>query len=111
MPEPYALTRLLNLLFGGLVTSIMQAIGIHPANPGAPFGNTFSVELLVVAGLIAFFIMVRLTLSPDKPGPPQQVAEMISEFTGNLGEQVIGHDAPKYQAYVTCIFLFVLCNN
>ncbi len=76
MPEPYALTRLLNQLFGGLVTSIMQMMGIHPANPGAPFNNTFTVELIVVAALIAFFVIVRLTLSPDKPGPAQHVAEL-----------------------------------
>ena len=96
MPEPYALTRLLNQLFGGIVSSIMQMLGIHPANPAAPFNNTFTVELIVVAALIAFFVVVRLTLSPDKPGPAQQVAEMISEFTGNLGEQVIGHGYEKY---------------
>jgi len=111
MPESYALTRLLNHLFGGLITSIMQAMGIHPANPGAPISNTFTIELLVALGLIAFFAIVRMSLSPDTPGPAQHVAEMISEFTGGLGEQVIGHDAPKYQAYVTCIFLFVLINN
>jgi F-type H+-transporting ATPase subunit a len=111
MPEQYALTRLLNYLFGGIVTSIMQAIGIHPAHPGAPINNTLTVELLVVLGLIAFFVIVRLTLSPDKPGPAQHIAEIINQFTGNLGESVIGHDAPKFQAYVSCIFLFVLINN
>jgi F-type H+-transporting ATPase subunit a len=111
MPEPYALTRLLNQLFGGIVTSIMQTLGIHPANPGAPFNNTFVVELIVVAALIAFFIIVRISLSPDKPGHAQHVAEMISEFTGNLGESVIGHGYEKFQAYVTCIFLFVLINS
>lgn len=111
MPEQYAVTRLLNLLFGGIVTSIMQAIGIHPSHPGAPITNTFAVELLVVLGLIAFFVVVRLTLSPDKPGPAQHVAEMVDQFTGNLGESVIGHDAPRFQAWVTSIFLFVLINN
>jgi F-type H+-transporting ATPase subunit a len=111
MPESYALTRLLNHLFGGMVTSIMQAMGIHPANPGAPISNTFTVELIVVLGLIAFFVLVRLTLSADKPSPAQHVAEMISEFTGNLGEQVIGHGAGRYQAFLTCIFLYVLINN
>ena len=111
MPESYALTRLLNHLFGGAVTSIMQAMGVHPPNPGAPIANTFTIELLVVLGLIAFFAIVRMSLSPDKPGAAQHIAEMISEFTGNLGEQVIGRDAPKFQAYVTCIFLFVLINN
>lgn len=111
MPEQYALTRLLNYLFGGIVTSIMQMLGIHPASPGAPISNNFTVELLVVLGLITFFVIVRLTLSPDKPGAAQQVAEMISEFTGDLGEQVIGHGSQKYQAFLTCIFLFVLINN
>lgn len=111
MPEQYALTRLLNFLFGGIVTSVMQMMGIHPADPGAPISNNFTVEFLVVACLIAFFVIVRLTLSPDKPGPAQHIAEIISEFTGSMGDQVIGHDAPKFQAYVTCIFLFVLINN
>jgi F-type H+-transporting ATPase subunit a len=111
MPEPYAFTRLLNYLFGGIVTSIMQMLGIHPANPGAPFNNTFSVELLVVLGLIAFFVVVRLSLSPDRPGAAQHVAEMISEFTGSLGEQIVGHGSGRFQAFLTCIFLFVLLNN
>jgi F-type H+-transporting ATPase subunit a len=111
MPEQFALTRLLNHLFGGIVTSIMQVLGIHPAHPGAPFNNIFTIELLVVLGLIAFFVVVRVTLSPDKPGPAQHVAEMISEFTGSLGEQIIGHGSEKFQAFTTCVFLFVLINN
>jgi F-type H+-transporting ATPase subunit a len=111
MPESYAITRLLNHLFGGVVTSVLQPLGIHPANPAAPIDNTFAVELLVALGLIAFFIMVRLTLSPDKPGPAQHVAEMISEFTGSMSDQVIGHGYEKFQAWVTVIFLFILfCN-
>jgi len=111
MHEPFALTRLLNYLFGGLVTSIMQMVGIHPAHPGAPFDNNFTIQLVIVLGLIAFFVVVRLTLSPDKPGPAQHLAEMISEFTGGLGETIIGHGAEKFQAFVTCIFLFILIAN
>jgi len=61
--------------------------------------------------LIAFFVAVRLTLSVEKPNPAQQIAEMVHEFTGSMGDQIIGHGYEKYQAYVTCIFLFVLCNN
>ena len=69
------------------------------------------MELVVAACLIAFFVVVRLTLSPDKPGPAQQIAEIVSEFTGSLGEQIIGHGSEKFQAFVTCVFLFVLTNN
>jgi F-type H+-transporting ATPase subunit a len=111
MPESFALTRLLNQLFGGVVSSLMQMVGVHPANPAAPISDTYTVELLVAAFLIAFFVVVRMTLSPEKPGPAQHIAEMISEFTGSMGDQIIGHGFQKYQAFVTCIFLFVLINN
>lgn len=111
MPESFALTRLLNQIFGGAVTSLLQMVGVHPSNPAAPISDTYTVELLVAAFLIAFFVIVRLTLSVEKPGLAQHVAEMISEFTGGLSDQIIGHGYERYQAYVTCIFLFVLSNN
>ena len=85
MPESLAFTRLLNQLFGGMVASFLQAIGLHPANPTAPISDAFALELLVVAGLIAFFLLVRLTLSVEKPNPAQQIAELIHEFTGSNG--------------------------
>ena len=111
MPESLALTRLLNQIFGGAVTALLNGIGVHPADPAAPITNAFAVELVVVAGLILFFLIVRSTLSVEKPGALQQIAEMVHEFTGSTAEQVIGHGYEKYQAYVTCIFLFVLTCN
>jgi F-type H+-transporting ATPase subunit a len=111
MPESLAFTRLLNELFGPLVASLMNLLGIHPANPAAPINDTFALELLVAGGLIAFFLIVRLTLSVEKPNPAQQLAEMIHEFTGSNAEQIIGHGYERFQAFVTCIFLFVVINN
>jgi F-type H+-transporting ATPase subunit a len=111
MPETLAFTHLLNHLFGGVVAAILQAVGVHPANPAAPINDAFALELLVVLGLIAFFLIVRLTLSVEKPNPAQQIAEMIHEFTGGQAEQVIGHGYEQFQAFVTCILLFVLANN
>jgi F-type H+-transporting ATPase subunit a len=69
------------------------------------------MELLVAGGLIAFFLVVRLTLSVEKPNPAQQIAELIHEFTGSNAEQIIGHGYERFQAFVTCIFLFVVLNN
>jgi F-type H+-transporting ATPase subunit a len=111
MPETLAITRLLNHLFGGAVAAILQVLGVHPANPGAPINDTFALELLVACGLIAFFVIVRLSLSVEKPNPAQQIAEMIHEFTGGQGEQIIGHGHERFQAFVTCILLFVVINN
>jgi F-type H+-transporting ATPase subunit a len=111
MPESLLITRWLNCLFGGSVASVMQMMGIHPANPAAPINDTFALELLVAVGLIVFFLIVRLTLSVEKPNPAQQIAEMIHEFTGTQGEQVVGHGHERFQPFVTCVFLFIVLNN
>ena len=111
MPESLALTRLLNHLFGGAVTSILGTVGIHPSSPAAPIDDTFALELLVAFGLIVFFVIVRLTLSVDRPNPAQQIAEMIHEFTGIQSEQVIGHGYERFQAFITCVGLFIVINN
>jgi F-type H+-transporting ATPase subunit a len=111
MPEALALTRFLNHLFGPAVSALMHAVGVHPANPAAPINDTFAMELLVAGCLMAFFLFVRLTLSVEKPNPAQQIAEMIHEFTGSKAEQIIGHGYERFQAFVTCVLLFVVFNN
>jgi F-type H+-transporting ATPase subunit a len=105
------ITHFFNLIFGAAFGVLMQLVGIHPAHPGAPINDTFALEMLVAFGLIAFFIVVRLTLSAENPAPPQHLAEMIHEFVGNMGDQVIGHGYERYQAFATCVLLFVLLNN
>jgi F-type H+-transporting ATPase subunit a len=111
MQAQLGFTQLLNHLFAGPVDSLLQAIGVHPANPAAPIDNTFAVELLVVLAFIAFFALVRFSLSVEKPGTPQQFAEVVHEAIGGLAEQSIGHGYERFQAFVTCIFLFVLTCN
>ena len=104
------LTHVLNQVFGGAIAAAMHAMGLS-ANPATVIDDTLAWEILVVGGLIAFFLLVRLTLSVDRPNTAQQVAEMIHEFTGELGEQIIGHEYPRFQAFTTSIFLFVVLNN
>jgi F-type H+-transporting ATPase subunit a len=110
MPDSLAITRLLNHWFGGLAASAMNAVGI-PADPATAITNNFALELLVAGGLILFFIVVRLTLSVERPNPAQQIAEMIHESIGGQADQIIGHGYERFQAFVTCIFLFVLLCN
>ena len=111
MDESLAVTRLLNQFFAGPIDAILGAIGVHPANPAAPIDNTFAVELCVVLGFIAFFALVRFSLSVEKPAAPQQFAEMLHEIIGGQAEQIIGDGYQRFQAFVTCIFLFVLTCN
>jgi F-type H+-transporting ATPase subunit a len=111
MSGQLAFTKLLNLVFAGPVDALLGAVGVHPAHPNAPINNTFALEVLVVLGFIAFFAIVRASLSVEKPGAPQQFAELIHEFIGGQASTVIGHGYERFQAFVTCIFLFVLVCN
>ena len=114
MPESFALVRLLNALFMGLEVKAFRSIGLLPADAAqraVTVNRALGLELLVVGGFIAFFLIVRLTLSVEKPNPAQQIAEMIHELGGGLADQIIGHGYQRFQAFVTCIFLFVLSCN
>ena len=110
MQDTFAITHLLNALFGGPVSAVQHAVGIQ-TTPATAIDNVFALELLVTLGLLAFFVVVRASLSVESPGAAQQVAEMIHEAIGSQSEQIIGHGYERFQSFVTCIFLFVLLNN
>ncbi len=105
------LTQFLNHLFAAPVVSLLNAVGVHPANPAAPITTNLTLELIVTALLFLFFVAVRLTLSVEKPGSIQQIAEMINEFVSAQGEAIIGHGYEPHLAFVTTILLFVVTCN
>jgi F-type H+-transporting ATPase subunit a len=114
MPDSFFLTHLLNQMLGGVEISAYRAIGLsaeEAANRASSMNTALSLELLVAVGLIAFFVLVRATLSVEKPNPAQQIAERLHEFVGDQADQIIGHGYERFQAFVTCIFLFVILNN
>jgi F-type H+-transporting ATPase subunit a len=111
MLHHYWITRLLNYVFAGAVTALLKWVGLPPANPAAPINNAFALELLVAFCLLVFFLIVRFTLSVEKPNVAQHLAELIHEFTGTHADQIIGHGYEKYQAFITAVLLFVVFNN
>jgi F-type H+-transporting ATPase subunit a len=114
MPESFALTRFLDLLLRGVELRMYHAVGLNPADAAEKartINSALTVEVVVAAILIAFFIVVRASLSVEKPGAAQHVAEMIHETIGGLADQVIGHGYQRFQAFVTCVFLFIVLTN
>jgi F-type H+-transporting ATPase subunit a len=106
-----AFTNLLNRLFSGPLDALLGMLRIHPVHPAAPINDTFSLQLLVVLASIAFFIVVRIILSVEKPSTTQQMAELAHEFIGGYAKSIIGPSYARFQAFVTCIFMFVLICN
>jgi F-type H+-transporting ATPase subunit a len=111
MHGPLAVTQFLNHFLAGPVDALLRLVGVHPANPAAPINDTFALELLVVVGFIAFFAVVRMSLSVEAPGTTQQLAELIHEQIGEQAEAIIGLGYGRFQAFVTCVFLFILTCN
>jgi F-type H+-transporting ATPase subunit a len=111
MPTQLLITRFLNAHLAAPVTALLEAFHVHPKYPQAPMTDAFAMELLVFAILIAYFIVVRLTLSIEKPGAVQHLAEMTNEFVSEEGESVIGHGSERFVSYLTALLLFILVSN
>ena len=111
MPTQLLLTRMLNEHFAAPVTAFLNALHVHPVSPEAPITNAFAMELLVFSALIAYFILVRVSLSVEKPAAVQHLAEMTNEFVSEQGEQIIGHGYERFVGYLTALFLFILLSN
>ena len=111
MPTQLLFTRLLNHAFAGPVDALLRAVHVTPAYPQTPITNSFAMELLVFFALLIYFVLIRASLSVEKPGGIQHLAEITREFVSDQGEQIIGHGYERFTAYLTVLFMFILLAN
>jgi F-type H+-transporting ATPase subunit a len=111
MPVELPFTAFLNHYFAGVANAILALFHLHAKYPQHPVDNTLAMEIVVFLILLAFFVVVRLTLSVDKPGPVQHIAEMLHSFVSGQAESIIGHGFEKFVPFVTIVFVFVLISN
>lgn len=104
-------THILNHYFGGVTTSALDRLGLHPAHPKTPINDIVSMQILVVLILMVFFIIIRSRLSVDKPGKLQHTVEMVEEFISDQAEQIVGHDYRHHVPYFMALALFILLAN
>ncbi len=111
MPTQLLFTRFLNSHFAPQVDGLLAALHVHPAFPKAPITNAFAMELLIFVALLVYFVIVRATLSIEKPAAFQHLAEMTHEFVGAQSESIIGHGFERFVSYLTVLALFILIGN
>ncbi|GAC1359076.1 MAG: F0F1 ATP synthase subunit A [Acidobacteriaceae bacterium] len=111
MQTQLLLTRILNANLATPTTALLHTLHIQPANPQAPISNAFAMELLVFLLLVGYFIAVRVSLSVEKPGAVQHLAEMTNEFASEQAESIIGHGFERFTGYLTVMGLFILIAN
>ena len=91
--------------------SLLRAIHVTPEFPRAPISNAFAMELVIFVFLIAYFAVIRASLSVESPGGVQHLAEMTHEFVSEQGESIIGHGHERFTGYLTTLLLFILLGN
>ncbi len=100
MPEQLWFTEILNHLFAGPVTGLLQALHIDPEYPQAPITNAVAMELLVFLFLVTLFFLVRARLSVDKPGALQHIFEGAHGFVEGQSQEIIGHHSEGFTPFL-----------
>jgi len=108
MHDQLWITAVLNKYFAGVANAILGVFHLHAPHPEAPISNYVAMELLVFVLLVVFFVIVRMRLSVEDPGPLQHMVEGIDSFVGNQGHEVIGQGYERYTAYLTTLGMFIL---
>ena len=109
--QHFWLAKILNGLFGGLITTLMTKAGFPPANPHFPIPDYVAGEFLVFVILVIGALVLRSRLSVENPGKFQHAMEIFLEFTRNLADEMIGHGAGKYVPLIGTLGLFIaICN-
>jgi len=111
MPEQLWITALLNHWFAGVANSVLGLLGLHAKYPEAPISNAFAMELLVFLALLAFFLLVRASLSVDRPGALQHIVEGGEGFINNQSGEIIGHHSERFTPFLMVLGLFILLSN
>jgi len=111
MHEQLWITEFLNHYFSGIVTSALLTLRIHPNDPLNPISDAVAMQFVVAVLLLVFFVAIRRSLSVDKPGALQHVAEMLNELIAGQAHDIIGHQGAQFIPYLSTLGLFILSCN
>jgi F-type H+-transporting ATPase subunit a len=111
MPEQLLFARLLNHWFAAPVTALLTALHIYPEYPRAPITNAVAMEILVVGFLLIVFIMLRSSLSVERPSGLQHMFEGLQGFIEDQSRDVIGHHSERFTPFLVTLGLFILIAN
>jgi F-type H+-transporting ATPase subunit a len=110
------LTEWVNHIFGPLALQLLHGVHVQPADYDHPIPEyvVMSLVVLVVGTIVA--LILRARLSVDRPGPMQQIAELL--LTNPLGfgikdllEENVGHGADRFIAFTGSVSIFILLAN
>ena len=112
MPEHELwLTRLFNDSLAPLGRSLLALVNVNAENPGRPWTNFITMQIVLALLIIVLFAILRPLLSMDRPGKLQHIFEIIYLFLKGETQDNIGHTGPQYLPFLCTLFIFILFSN
>ena len=110
MPEQLWFTSIINRLFAGPVTGLLQALHVILRTPGSHH-KCCRDAVFVFLFLVLMFVLVRARLSVDNPSGLQHVFESAHGFVEGQSQEIIGHHSERYTPFLMTLTFFILISN
>lgn len=110
------ITHWVNHLFAPIALWILHSLRIQPADYERPIPEYLVMSLVVLAVGTILALILRSRLSVERPGPMQQVAELLLTNPLKFGicdllDENVGHNPRKHVAVVGTVSIFILFSN
>lgn len=110
MTHEALLTQFFNKYLADFGNSLLMLLGQKTS--AEPWADHIVMQLLVAVIMIALFLILRATLSVDKPGKLQHIFELIHGFVVEQSEDQIGHHDGRHHVVIfETLFIFILLAN
>jgi F-type H+-transporting ATPase subunit a len=104
-------TAVLNKLLAGVLSPLLAALGLAPADPAHPIPDYIAMEILVMVVILGAVLLLRRGLSVENPGKFQHVMEEVLSFVQGTADEIIGHGARRHVPMLGTLFIFVAACN
>lgn len=114
MTHEALLTQFFNHYLAGLGNWLLILMHRIPADKplDEPWADHIVMQLLIAVVMIVLFLILRSSLSVDKPGKLQHIFEIIHGFVTEQSEDQVGHhDARHHVVIFETLFIFILMAN
>jgi F-type H+-transporting ATPase subunit a len=105
------LTTLFNEYLAGPGNWLLSLFHQTAANPKEPWADFIVMQILVAILIVATLLVLRSSLSVDKPGKMQHIFEMLYQFIGGEANDQVGHEGGHHMVVFMTLFLFILLSN
>jgi F-type H+-transporting ATPase subunit a len=105
------LTQIFNKYLAGLANWLLAIFNMTATDPKEPWADFIVMQLAVAVIIVVLFLVLRSSLSVDKPGKLQHLFEIIHGFIVEVADDQVGHEGRHHVVLFETLFIFLLISN